>query len=458
MILFGFLWACTEIIKKPEFPTSVIVIGGGPAGLATATRINNQYGVLVLEAEKELGGKQRYTQKPEFLFVGSSTQKQNGITDDIAAVRSDWRLLSGIESNDIVEDFLNHNIEIHDWLIQNGIEFEAPIPHKFGHVPRQHLVKDNSFLPLFLSKATKSPNITIQKNTHVQDILIENSEIKGVQLDDGTYVYASVVVIASGGFTNNPAILSDVLQSNSTTPTHWVPSQYQTGQGEALLWSQKYDFVTENTDKIGYMCNGIATSNDPLFFPNAKPPLIFVNSNGTRFVNEEDLGRSHVFRKLLRMKEYEESFVAIAPLHALSQQISDIQKFQDAQKSGNIYCSDRYSDISNHTKMPLSSLQQSIQNIRQGKKDSLGRSEFPLFEGQICTFDIVCSAQKTYGGLHLDPSSRQVLKLNKEPIQGLYAVGAAHDLQMGIFDGSLSAFIWTSWKTADQINRILELK
>ena len=75
-----------------------------------------------------------------------------------------------------------------------------------------------------------------------------------VELDDGTKIYAPVVVIASGGFTNNKSILSRVLQSTSLTPTHWSASQYETGQGDAFLWSEKYNLKMNNNDKIGYMC------------------------------------------------------------------------------------------------------------------------------------------------------------------------------------------------------------
>ena len=82
MIPLVFLLSCTDFSKKSNLPTSVIVIGGGPSGLAIAERIDPRFGVLLLEAENALGGKQRYTEKPEFFSTGSNTQQQYNIKDE----------------------------------------------------------------------------------------------------------------------------------------------------------------------------------------------------------------------------------------------------------------------------------------------------------------------------------------------------------------------------------------
>ncbi len=162
----------------------VIVIGGGPAGIISAiSSAQNGDNVILIEKNNSLGKKLLITGKGRCNITSAIN-----IEEFIKNIPGNGKFLYSAFQNFT-------NIDIIKLIEQNGIK----VKEERGN--RIFPVTDNAkdVLKCLEKELRKYNNIEILLNTKVKEILEENREVKGVLLNSGEKLFASKVIIATGG-------------------------------------------------------------------------------------------------------------------------------------------------------------------------------------------------------------------------------------------------------------------
>ena len=162
----------------------VIIIGGGPAGIISAiSSARNGNNVILIEKNNSLGKKLLITGKGRCNITSSIN-----INDFIKNIPGNGKFLYSAFQNFT-------NIDIINLIEKNGVK----VKEERGN--RIFPITDNSkdVLKSFEKELNKYKNIKIKLDTKVKEVLEENREIKGVLLESGEKLFASKVIIATGG-------------------------------------------------------------------------------------------------------------------------------------------------------------------------------------------------------------------------------------------------------------------
>ncbi|WP_399136792.1 FAD-dependent oxidoreductase [Streptomyces sp. NBUA17] len=196
----------------------VIVVGGGGAGLAAAVAAAEQGArVLLFESERELGGS---TQLSAGLFTAAGTGVQRGLGIEDTAERhfqhymdlNQWQLKPGL-----IKAFCAAAGPTLEWMLGLGLDVPAAVSPD-AHTPglcragvedvwRGHVPRDQGYgLVQVLDRARRERGVEAVLNTRVERLLFEEGRVAGV-VADGIEVRAGAVVVASGGFAQDPGLL-----------------------------------------------------------------------------------------------------------------------------------------------------------------------------------------------------------------------------------------------------------
>ncbi|MFG6319021.1 MAG: NAD(P)/FAD-dependent oxidoreductase [Clostridia bacterium] len=161
----------------------VIVIGGGPAGMLSAissARLNNK--VTLIEKNNILGKKMLITGKGRCNITSSID-----IDEFIKNIPGNGKFLYSSFQNFNNEDIIN-------LLKNNGLEVKEERGNRVFPVTD----KAQSVVDALISEIKKY-NIDIKLNKNVSEILVKNNEVCGVKLDNGEEIFATKVILATGG-------------------------------------------------------------------------------------------------------------------------------------------------------------------------------------------------------------------------------------------------------------------
>lgn len=196
----------------------VIVVGGGGAGLAAAVSAAEQGSqVLLFESERELGGS---TQESAGLFTAAGTSVQRGLGIEDTAEQyfqhymdlNQWQLRPSL-----IRAFCTAAAPTLEWMLGLGLEVPAAVSPN-AHTPglcragvediwRGHVPRDQGYgLVQILDRARRERGVEAVLNTRVEKLLFEDGRVSGI-VADGIELRAGAVVVASGGFAQNPGLL-----------------------------------------------------------------------------------------------------------------------------------------------------------------------------------------------------------------------------------------------------------
>ena len=117
----------------------IIIIGGGGAGM-TAALFAHQAGakVIILEADKKLGGATQYSEGVVYA-AGTSVQKANGIEDTPQAMYDYIMTLNAWQTRpDMIKIFSERSALAVEFLISLGAKYEWVVKSGVDTVPRGH--------------------------------------------------------------------------------------------------------------------------------------------------------------------------------------------------------------------------------------------------------------------------------------------------------------------------------
>lgn len=269
----------------------VIVIGGGPAGLAAAIEASRAGAkTVLLERAGSAGGAAMWA-SGLMLFSGTPAQAALGITDSPEILLGEWASFTGGDPTDTwVEFFAENNVAmVYDWLEGMGVSWYEPMPDpSAGEIARIHEVEGGG--PALVGELVEElPEGLVRLNAEATALI--DGGVEWTPVDSGhTYtLHAGAVVIATGGFMHDldrVRLAAPELASSTLLYDSWPDSD-----GNGLDMLTELGASTQNLGAIGLYGHAIA---DPDGSYNAVPVLfagtsMWVDADGARFADEYEI-------------------------------------------------------------------------------------------------------------------------------------------------------------------------
>jgi tricarballylate dehydrogenase len=194
-------------------PRKLVVVGHGAAGLAAALAATEQgrnaglpAEVTLLEKsrEEEAGGNTRWS--PSYMRLAAADRLAPGFEDDMQQASG------GRADRSYFRTFADNAPATIGWLQNHDVEFDTPIYYLSAGPPRIQPVGGGRAIVEKLSDAAKSAGVKILYQTAVTRLVMaEGQRVVGVEIQSGdgatTKYEAGAVVLATGGFQGNPAMM-----------------------------------------------------------------------------------------------------------------------------------------------------------------------------------------------------------------------------------------------------------
>ena len=220
----------------------IVVIGGGPAGMATALEASkNGASVLLLEADTLLGG--NAARSTGYLaFQGFEMQHKEGLDDNAQIFFKDMvneikrqEETYGIEFDaELAKVFAKESATTYDWLVELGFEFNRFLPRPLQHsVNRMVDVTDTSMFTKVFSDVLEKNNVDVRTSTRARRLLLEESCIVGVQTDKESFRANMGVVLAAGGYQANSSLRKKYQPEHMAT-TPYLGTHHDVGDGHIM--------------------------------------------------------------------------------------------------------------------------------------------------------------------------------------------------------------------------------
>lgn len=206
-------WPAVE--ATPSASTQkVYVVGGGLAGCTTALALANKgHQVVLLEKASALGGN---SVKASSGINGahSTWQKTLGIEDSSELFHIDTLKYSQKQENPLSQHLAEQSVEALQWLAEQGVTFNQVV--KLGghstartHRSTEYMSIGSAIMGQIMPSVEHHDNIQVQLDTEVQDVMIRNLEVTGLQTAQGQ-VETTQVVLTQGGFAADKAWLQEL--------------------------------------------------------------------------------------------------------------------------------------------------------------------------------------------------------------------------------------------------------
>ena len=260
--------------EEPLATTQVLVVGAGASGLAAAMgAVEAGVEVMVLERATSPGGAGIYA--GSYWAAGSRWQEEGGVKDSAALALSEWPDFSidGDPTAELVERLVEDSGDTLEWLESYGASFELQERTSVdeGSVPRIH-TSTGVASPMDYLAAPLTDKI--RTSTTVTGLVEEDGRIIGVEVgpgEDGTgdtgWIAADAVIIATGGFARNDALVISELPELKPSG-NWVEA-HPGMDGNGLEMISAVGGALQNLDHLALYSHAVAD-------PNFGSPEVFI--------------------------------------------------------------------------------------------------------------------------------------------------------------------------------------
>ena len=262
----------------------IVIVGGGPAGLAAAIgakQTKPDANVIVVEKLDILSGNGKFDMN-FFDIINTEAQKKAGNeewTVNQVAHFIEEKSKSG-ESAERIEVWANQENILDAWLRDMGVELN------YNYGGTNHLAEANQYagevIQAGLERTAYALNADVRTGTKGVDLVMEDGACKGVIVTNNaneTYtIYASSVIVATGGFCNSKELLAEYAPGYEVMNT----SNQMGTTGDFVKVFEK------NMGKMSVFANIIVPRRD---LTGGADMNLFVNKEGTLLPNKSGLER-----------------------------------------------------------------------------------------------------------------------------------------------------------------------
>jgi tricarballylate dehydrogenase len=271
-------------------PRKLVVVGHGAAGLAAAVSAAEQargeavrIEITVLEksCEEAAGGNTRWS--PCYMRMAAPDRLAPGFAEDMQ------RCSGGLADQSYFRTLAHNATATIRWLETHGVEFITPVYYLAAGPPRIQPIGGGRAIVAKLSHAARQAGVKLVYQCSATRLLMEGNRVCGVAVRSGDGVTATLdadaVVLASGGFQGNPAMLRAHFGPHGETMRLISPgTRFGSGDGIRMAMDQG---ATVSGDWNGMHAEPI----DPRSQCSAPVVLVYpygivVDQNGRRFFDE----------------------------------------------------------------------------------------------------------------------------------------------------------------------------
>ena len=278
-----------EAATLEDETTDIVIVGGGPAGLAasiSAKQTNPDANVIVVEKLDILSGNGKFDMN-FFDMINTEAQK--------AAGNEEWTVnqvehfieekSSSGESAERIQVWAQEENELDAWLRDMGVELN------YNYGGTNHMAEEDQYagevIQAGLEKEAAELGVDIRTGTKGNDLIMEDGKCVGVNVtnnDNETYnIKASAVIIATGGFCSNKELLAEYAPGYEVLNT----SNQMGTTGDFVKVFEENGFMMENMGKMSVFSNIIFPRRD---LTGGADQYILVNKEGQRFIGENKSG------------------------------------------------------------------------------------------------------------------------------------------------------------------------
>lgn len=441
-----------------EETVDVVIIGGGPAGLAAAIEAYEAGArAVVLEREGSPGGAAMWA-SGLMLFSGTPAQEEAGVTDSPEILLGEWASFTGGDPADPwVSYFAENNVPlVYDWLADRGVSWFAPIPDpSAGTIARIHEVEGGG-PALIDALATSLPEGVLRLNAEATTLTEDGVEWGPVGSEARYMLRAGAVVVATGGFMHDLDRVREAapqLESVTLLYDSWPGSD---GNGLDMLVG--LGASTENLDAIGLYSHATADLDEsgtavPVLFAGT---TMWVDTSGARFADEYETNSFVTGSVLAALPGGMAWVIADSDTVGLgvgTEGFGNTYTIEDLLDAGAAYSADDLDTLAGLISVDAAAMQASADQLNAYVNDGAvdpfreaGAAADALDHPPYYAVPIRPSVAKGFGGVDVDLSGH-VLDTDGVAMPHVYAAGEVAGMAGGTlvgeygFTGSLSAVI-----------------
>jgi len=465
----------------------VVVVAAGISGLAAAiAAAENGASVVAFEKANTTGGAANMGMGP--LGVGSRLQKHQMINiTPFEAFRKHMNYVHWQVDARLVRDYYMRSGDTIGWLEDMGVEFVAVMPaYSAPEVIKPyatseatwHVVKPlgggapgpraaTAMIKAMTERAAEL-GVDIRLETPVTRLIAQDGAVVGAvattAAGEEITAEAGAVIVATGGFGDNPRMIRDELGYEWGVDLHSFRIPGVEGEGLRMLW-EAGAAKTQPVMELTYTTPGV-TDVFKTISETMRQPILMVNLDGKRFMNEEYLCNTVYTGNAIRRQKggtaftiVDESVLSYFAEHGLDyvtvqhnvkdvanwdQEVAELFAGKDTVEQageGSIgalhasfdakqyfFVADTVEDLAAQTGIDAAALKETIERynacVAGGDQEEFKRAKFihPMTGGKLYAAKHYPSAYGTLGGVAINDNT-EVLDADGNKIPGLYSCG-----------------------------------
>lgn len=275
----------------------IVIVGGGPAGLAAAVsakQTNADKNVILVEKLDILSGNGKFDMN-FFDMINTEAQKAAG-NDEWVGEAGLAKFLeeksSNGESAERIQVWANEEYNLDAWLRAMGVELN------YNYGGTNHMAEDNQYsgevIQAGLEKAEAELGVDVRTGTKGVDLVMEDGACKGVIVTNNageTYtINAASTIITTGGFCSNKELLAEYAPGYEVFNT----SNQMGTTGDFVKIFEQNGFKMENMGKMSFFSNIIVPYRD---LTGGADMNLLANSEGALLPNKSGMDRGTMIKE-----------------------------------------------------------------------------------------------------------------------------------------------------------------
>lgn len=275
----------------------IVIVGGGPAGLAAAVsakQTNADKNVILVEKLDILSGNGKFDMN-FFDMINTEAQKAAG-NDEWVGEAGLAKFLeeksSNGESAERIQVWANEEYNLDAWLRTMGVELN------YNYGGTNHMAEDNQYsgevIQAGLEKAAAELGVDVRTGTKGVDLVMEDGACKGVIVTNNageTYtINAASTIITTGGFCSNKELLAEYAPGYEVFNT----SNQMGTTGDFVKIFEQNGFKMENMGKMSFFSNIIVPYRD---LTGGADMNLLANSEGALLPNKSGMDRGTMIKE-----------------------------------------------------------------------------------------------------------------------------------------------------------------
>lgn len=426
--------------KAPEQPvtnlkavnTDLVIIGGGPAGLAAAisAREAGLKNIILIEKLDILSGNGKYDMN-FYDLINSEAQKARGINDTVEALIADNT--NPLDTPERIRAQAEGAFVLDKWLRSFGVKLN------YNYGKRGHMAESNAYAGAHIQdgmeKKVKELGIDVRTGTKGLDLIMKDGKAAGVKVQNGNNFYdinAKAVIIATGGFSANKELLKKYVPGSEVFQT----SNQIGATGDFIPVFEKNNIKTANLEVLNIFPFIIRQTRD---LTGGGDGFILVNKDEKRFTSENITyaTRFSTAQKILDQPDSAVFYIYDQKLYDASFRLQKHTAQGLHTKAATLdELADKLGIDKNNLKTTVEEFNKAVRGeIKDPFRENPTKKEF-MTEGPYYGVQVESAIHMTRGGVVADEKT-QVLYDNGNIVSGLYAAGEVANSNSGAYSAAV---------------------